>query len=142
MKLYVAGPMSGIPQFNYPAFIAAADKLRAAGHEVINPAEMDDPETKAEAMASEDGVLVGGTCNGETWGDFLARDVKIVADDVDGVVVLDNWFTSRGARLEAFIAVNCQKPVFNIDLQELNPYVITAAISEHALNQGDIKHYG
>jgi hypothetical protein len=71
---------------------------------------------------------------GETWGDFLSRDVKIVADECDGVVVLDNWFRSRGARLECFIAVNCNKPVYNIDLQELNPYTITAAIMENTHN--------
>jgi hypothetical protein len=133
MKLYVAGPMTGIPQFNYPAFDAAAKKLRAKGIEVLSPAEMDEPETRKAALASKDGSMKD-MHTGETWGDFLSRDVKIVADECDGVVVLDNWYRSRGARLECFIAVNCNKPVYNIDLQELNPYTITAAIMENTVN--------
>lgn len=105
MRVYIAGPMTGIPQFNYPAFDAAAECLRRQGHEVFSPAEMDDPETRRLAMASPDGSPGSGTANGETWGDFLARDVKLIADsELDAVVVLPGWERSRGARLETFIA--------------------------------------
>lgn len=40
MKLYIAGPMTGLPDLDFPAFHEAAAKLRAQGHEVINPAEI------------------------------------------------------------------------------------------------------
>ena len=38
-RIYIAGPMSGLPDLNYPAFNAMAAKLRAHGHHVENPAE-------------------------------------------------------------------------------------------------------
>jgi hypothetical protein len=97
--------MTGLPQFNYPAFVEAAKQLRRKGYDVVSPAELDDPDDKAAALASKDGSMLHyshGT--GKTWGDFLARDVKLLADDgVDAIVVLDNWERSKGARLETFV---------------------------------------
>lgn len=112
MKLYLAGPMTGIPQFNFPMFDRVAAALRAMGHEVINPAEEDSPEVRAAALASATGSLADLAPTGETWGDMLARDVKIVADQCDGIAVLPNWQTSRGALLEAVVAYLCGKPMF------------------------------
>lgn len=39
MRLYLAGPMTGLPDYNFPAFHAAAAQWRALGWEVENPAE-------------------------------------------------------------------------------------------------------
>jgi hypothetical protein len=98
--------MSGIPQFNFPAFDAAAKKLRNVhGLAIISPAELDDAETRKAAMASPDGSP--GHVPGKTWGDFLARDVKIVADECSGVVLLPGWQVSRGAKLEAYVGILC-----------------------------------
>lgn len=104
MKYYLAGPMSGIPQFNFPLFDQAASQLRDSGYEIISPAELDDTETRAQALASPDGNP--GKSN-RTWGDFLSRDVKIVADQVQGVIFLPRWYTSRGARLEGYVGLTC-----------------------------------
>jgi len=103
---YLAGPMSGIPGFNIPAFDAAAIALRAQGLTVVSPAELDDPEARAACLASPDGKKMPG-CAG-TWGDVLSRDVKLVADKVTGIILLDDWTQSRGARLEAFVGLLCQ----------------------------------
>jgi len=105
---YLTGRMTGIPQFNFPAFTAAAAALRSKGFELIVPSEQDSPELQAYCRASLDGEWpVGGSVGGETWGDVLARDVKIVADKCRGLILLPGWEKSRGARLECFVALLC-----------------------------------
>jgi hypothetical protein len=113
-KLYIAGPMTGYPKFNFPAFHEAAKTLRAQGLDIISPAEEDEKHGIAKlAMASTDGKLdANGKIAGQTWGDVLARDVKIVADLVDGVAVLKNWERSKGAKLEITVALLAGKAVF------------------------------
>jgi hypothetical protein len=115
MRWYIAGPMTGIPQFNFPAFHKAAAHLRACGHEVISPAETDPGDTQKAALASTDGDL---SKLPETWGDMLSRDVKIVADKVDGIAFLHCWERSRGARLEAFTGLLCGKKFGYVDVSD------------------------
>ena len=117
MKVYLAGPMTGIPSFNIPAFDAMAKRLRTAGYEVVSPAELDDPTIRSISLDSADGALATLETHGATWGDFLARDVELIADDgIEAVVVLPGWETSRGARLETFVAnALCGLPIFTVD---------------------------
>lgn len=112
--LYLAGPMTGIPRFNFPAFEEATQRLRAAGHLITSPHENDTPAVQAAAWASPDGKLdANHQIAGETWGDILARDVKLVADCVRGIVFLPGWSKSRGARLEAFVGLLTGKDFFD-----------------------------
>lgn len=84
MKLYVAGPMTGYPEFNFPAFHAEAARLRALGFEIVNPAEIN-PDV------------------GAAWLDCMRADIKQLVD-CDGVALLPGWPQSRGAALEEHIA--------------------------------------
>ena len=115
--------MTGIPQFNYPLFYSAASALRELGFEVFSPAEMDDPAIQAAALASPDGSAKDYESAGKgTWGDFLARDVKMIADELDAIILLPEWDTSKGARLEAFVSVICGHPVWLYTFSILNDF--------------------
>lgn len=138
MRLYVAGPMTGLPQFNFPAFDAMATLLRNEGHDVVSPAELDDPEDRAAALASPDGYMHGGHHMNKTWGDFLARDVKLLADGgIEGIVVLTDWERSRGARLETYVGhALCGLMVFTIGLHPFTGEVMLVPVSELDLFRG------
>ncbi|MBT9575108.1 MAG: DUF4406 domain-containing protein [Pseudomonas umsongensis] len=84
MRVYIAGPMTGLPEFNFPAFNAMADKLRAAGWHVENPADH-------------------GHVEGAGWADYLRYDIGRLAT-CEVVMLLPGWTQSRGARLEVSIA--------------------------------------
>lgn len=96
MKIYIAGPMTGLPAFNFPAFHAAAAQLRAAGHEVENPAENPVP-----------------ACGG-TWLGYMRMAIAQVAK-VDAVVLLPGWENSKGARVERDLAIGLGLDVMTLD---------------------------
>jgi hypothetical protein len=123
MKLYIAGPMSGIPQFNIPTFDKAAQELRDLDYDVVTPAELDDPEFREWCLDSPDGDLSKVPAHLQrTWGDLLARDVKLIADgDIEVIYVLPGWQGSRGARLETVVGHLAGLPVFSVSNDEPVP---------------------
>ncbi|ABE67693.1 hypothetical protein Wildcat_88 [Mycobacterium phage Wildcat] len=86
MKTYIAGPMSGIPEYNHPAFNAMAKRLRDVGIDVLNPAEIDAADPHDMPV--------------QPWEFYLRRDLELVAREVDRMVMLPGWRESKGARLE------------------------------------------
>jgi hypothetical protein len=104
VKVYVAGPMRGIPEFNFPAFHDAAAKLRALGHEVFNPAEKDierhGPDVNKSATGSFDDIKVSGFNLRKT----LLLDLEWIAENADAIVVLPGWEKSKGAAAETALA--------------------------------------
>jgi len=127
MRLYVAGPMSGIPHFNIPLFDRVTADLRWSGHEIINPAEEDPQPVRKAALASKHGDPADLLPTGSTHGDLLARDVKMIADGVDGIALLPGWWKSKGARLEAFTALQYSKMLFEADALTPGVTILTAA---------------
>lgn len=116
MKLYLAGPMRGYPRHNFPAFDAAADELRRAGHEVFNPADHD-----RQIGFSEETVEVPP----ETLSAMMRWDLARVME-VDAVVFLPGWQASRGACAERTVAHYLGLPCFDLvpELGENPRYVM------------------
>ena len=50
-KIYIAGPISGLPNFNRDAFNAEAHRLLGLGHVALNPAILPDGLEQHEYMA-------------------------------------------------------------------------------------------
>lgn len=95
MKVYISGPMTRLPNFNYPAFFTAARRLRELGHEPLNPAEQPTKHWKSRA-------------------DYMRHDIKLLAQ-ADAITLLDGWQESAGAKLEYEIAVQIELAVFDLD---------------------------
>lgn len=95
MKLYVSGPMTGLPEWNFPAFNTAAAKVRSLGYEAVNPVDINpDPATP--------------------WEMCLRSDLKALCD-CDGIVMIHGWEHSKGAHLELMVAHRLAMPVFFIN---------------------------
>lgn len=104
MKIYLAGPMTGIPHFNYPAFNAAAAKLREAGHTVFNPAEYD-VETYGKDISNETGCAITATAeHGFDRRAALKADLAWICDNAEGIALLPGWEKSSGANAERALA--------------------------------------
>ena len=98
--------MRGIKDFNFPAFHQGAKQLRAAGHEVFNPAERDEAEFGAEMLKTATGseaevaLRMGFTDSlGLARKCFLA-DTMWICINAEAIALLPGWETSRGAKAE------------------------------------------
>ena len=95
MKIYVAGPMTGMPEWNYPAFNNAAAELRAAGHEVVNPAEMGAKYGTADEINADP----------EKLADLMLYELDAILG-CDAIYLLPGWEKSPGVRKELKVALD------------------------------------
>lgn len=100
LKIYCAGPMTGLPELNFPAFHAEAARLRALGHEVINPAEIN-PDKHM------------------TWRECMRTDIAALVF-CDAIQLLPGWENSKGATLEHHIVERLGLQIF-MPLTEIEP---------------------
>lgn len=100
MIIYISGPMTGYPDLNFPAFAAAADRLRNLGHIVINPAEIEQPVKE--------------------WSACMREDIKQLML-ADAVAVLPGWAFSRGAKIEVDLAGQLGMRILDAELFGVSP---------------------
>jgi hypothetical protein len=116
MKVYLAGPMRGIPEFNFPAFNAATLRLRSAGHEVFNPAERDNQRhgvdiSKGNTAGCED---IAAKEHGFDLRVALGEDLAFICAHAEAIALLPGWENSKGARAEHATAIALGLKVLNL----------------------------
>lgn len=83
-RIYLSGPMTGIAEFNHPAFHAEALRLRSLGYDVVNPAELN-PDVTA------------------SWHECLRKDLQALLT-CEAIALMDGWQDSNGVHLEMHVA--------------------------------------
>jgi hypothetical protein len=121
---YIAGPITGMPNFNIEGFRAAARELVRAGWRAVDPHTLHD--------------VAPGVHPDEV---YYRRDLIAMLDRCDAVVVLPGWEESRGAQTEVHVAVRCGMPVYALaDLtRPLTPDQFPPALAGALLVHGDRK---
>lgn len=107
-RIYLAGAMQGIPEFNFPRFNAIARALRAHGHEVFNPAEKDIDRHNGVNIAK--GNMSGSLADAKATHGFslrqaLAEDMNYICLEANTIVLLPDWEKSNGVQAEHRTAV-------------------------------------
>ncbi len=87
MKVYISGPISGLPlETVYNNFTNAEIRLQEQGYEVVNP-------------------LNNGLPRESTWNEHMRADLKLLLD-CDAIYMLNGWEYSKGASLEYDLAID------------------------------------
>lgn len=99
--IYVAGPMRGYKEFNFPLFDEARDALLHAGWRVISPADIDraakeNVTTDEQATASIDKYV-----ERDVW---ALRLIKKLSPNDGAILMLPMWVNSDGASVEFALA--------------------------------------
>jgi hypothetical protein len=108
MRIYIAGPMLGCDHYNFDAFDAKRDEIRALGHIPVSPADLDraigfDPyDRRSVESIPIDAAFMKST---------VRRDVDAIIE-CDALVLLDGWQNSAGATGEVAVARWLGIPVF------------------------------
>ena len=92
--------MTGLPQFNYPAFMEAEERLQGVGYEVLNPARLDERHRNQDPTCP---CFTGGDKHDWRW--YMDRCLPLV-DMSQALALLPGWQNSRGARIEVDRALN------------------------------------
>lgn len=113
-RIYIAGPMRGIKEFNFPAFFEAERKIKALGYtEVHNPARIDVEDSAFDhrgLTGNEDLFLLGFDLESA-----LAYDLWLIELHTDTIVALEGWSKSIGAMGELELGFKKGLKVYDLD---------------------------
>lgn len=111
MRVYIAGPMRGIPEFNFPAFDTAAAKWRGWGFDVTSPADLD--RSAGFEGRGKEGVDAEWT---QVLGleETIRRDLEAVAAS-NIIALLPGWEHSSGVAVELAVAKFLHKLIYDAE---------------------------
>ena len=92
MKVYLAGPMRGYAELNFPAFDRATSYLRSHGHDVFSPADND----REKGYDIKGGIDVMRNC--------IMDDLTYIAREAQAIALLPGWEKSKGVAAEVALA--------------------------------------
>lgn len=94
-KIYISGPITGMPDRNAPLFNEVSRVLSDAGIPNVNPIALDDDQEP------------------ESWDAAMRRDIMCMVSECDSVMMLPGWEESDGARVEYHLAIGLKWQVYN-----------------------------
>jgi hypothetical protein len=106
MRIYLAGPMTGLPRHNVPAFDEAAAVLREMGLDVVSPPDI----TRANPLP---GVHCDGSIEPEAYAALCRLDFAELLT-CEAMVVLPGWARSGGFARELVVAEAICLPVYSL----------------------------
>jgi Domain of unknown function (DUF4406) len=92
IRVYICGPISGIPEHNKPAFDAMESELRSLGLEPINP-HLTCAHIKREFYPTDK----------DHWQACMRADIRELMR-ADMITLLPGWENSKGAKIEIALA--------------------------------------
>ena len=122
MRIYLSGPMTSLPDGNIPAFNAAAERLWAEGHFVINPANLSAIFGTREEIEKSFSALYGLPKEEVFKRALFFPSDTVLAKSImdadlaavrscDAIYLLRGWENSRGAKKELAEAIACKLQV-------------------------------
>ena len=93
-KIYIAGPMRGLPDFNYLEFNNCAVAHRTVGWDVVNPVEIGADFGTPDQINADPALLAA----------VMAAEIHAL-ETCDAIYLLNGWQNSEGARKELATAI-------------------------------------
>lgn len=116
MKVYIAGPMRGLPEWNFPAFDRAQERWQKAGWHVMSPAAM----ARAMNYGPDCGYIAEPSDK-----EGLEHLKHVMLSDIaaiyacDALAILPGWENSVGTTVELAIAQYLGLPIYNAETMKI-----------------------